>query len=218
MAGKSRSSIAQQLLILSSVAWGANLGCSYDFEQFAAKSDPPGEGGTSASGGATPFEGGGTSTGGVGANNGGTVNNGGTANSGGTTSFTATSSGSGGTSTGGRSSGTSEPACAGVRSAGICWYLGVSGASCDETCTVHGGTAPGTASFVGTPFQGGSLNECATILLALGESIAPMEGVRYDGLGVGCHIYDGVPWWLSSPNFNSSAWQVNTRLVCGCIE
>jgi len=112
--------------------------------------------------------------------------------------------------------GTDTATCSGVPHAGICWYLGPQGNSCQQVCTSHGIPAPNAASHVGTAAQGGSNAECKVLLGLLGISGTPDDGTRTDGLGLGCHLYSATPWWLKSPNFAASASQVNSRLVCGC--
>jgi hypothetical protein len=90
------------------------------------------------------------------------------------------------------------------------------GASCDATCAEHGGAASNTALYVGTAAQGGSAAECAQLLDLLGEADAPFSATRDDGLGLGCHLYDSVAYWLSSPAFSSSVADPEAELVCAC--
>lgn len=163
--------------------------CSYDFDQFVDSS-----GGASSTGGASVV-----------------------------TSGSASSAGTGGrASTGGASSGgtsgSSATSCMGVSYQSVCWYLGSTGASCQAICSTHGQVAANIASFVGTAAQGGSLTECAAVLSRLGISQAPNSGTRSDGNGLGCHLFGGVPWWLSSPAFSASASDPSTRIACGCTR
>jgi hypothetical protein len=114
---------------------------------------------------------------------------------------------------------TDTASCVGPTRGGICWYLGPQGSSCQQVCTSHGALAPAMASHVGTTIQGGSLAECSVLLGLLGISGTPANGTRSDGLGLGCHFYQGATlWWLSSPNFSATASQSSSRLVCGCTK
>jgi len=74
------------------------------------------------------------------------------------------------------------------------------------------------ANYVGTTAQGGSMLECTAILLGLGVLQIPSSGTRTNGSGLGCHLYDGAPWWLNSPAFSESASDPSARIVCGCAE
>jgi hypothetical protein len=112
----------------------------------------------------------------------------------------------------------STGSCVGLARGGICWYLGPQGSSCQQACASHGQPAPEAATHVGTASQGGSLSECGILLGLLGVSGAPANGTRSDGLGLGCHVYNTAPWWLSSPNFSVSASHASAKLVCGCTQ
>jgi hypothetical protein len=106
---------------------------------------------------------------------------------------------------------------------GICWYLGLLGASCNETCTDHGGVAADAASYVGTEAQGGSAEQCASLLGLLGIDGDVSTGHRNDtdGLGLGCHVFpDYTPhnWWLEAPDFDTGDSHSDVRIVCGCLE
>jgi len=169
--------------------------CTYDFDQFV----------TTEVGGA---ESGGPSTGGTSSAL--------TAASGGmSTAITASGMNSG---TGGTSSVATAFRCVGVEYASVCWYLGSTGSSCNQVCVSHGQTAANMASVVGTQAQGGSLQQCATLLALLGVSQSLSSGTRSDGAGLGCHVYQSAPWWLTSPAFSPSASNPATRIVCGCTE
>jgi hypothetical protein len=114
---------------------------------------------------------------------------------------------------------TDTDSCMGPTRGGICWYLGPQGSSCQQVCTSHGALAPVMASHVGTTIQGGSLAECSVLLGLLGIGETPANGTRSDGLGLGCLFYQGATlWWLSSPNFSSTASESSSRLVCGCTK
>ena len=102
---------------------------------------------------------------------------------------------------------------------GICWYLGDFTQNCYTVCSAHGGYHPDTPEHVGTPSQGGSVEECGEILEALGYSGTASEGYREDGLGLGCHVWrDGSLWWLDSPDFEPGDTAENGQIVCGCRE
>jgi len=170
----------------------AVVSCTYDFDQFVEPSQNAtsvGSGGTGSQGGSM------TSTGGEPSSSGGSRPVG---------------------ATGGMTNASTAQACTGVSYGGICWYLSTTGASCAQTCASNGGTAQNMASFVGTTAQGGSLEKCTTLANLLGLNQKPVSGSRNDGLGLGCHVYLGVPWWLSSPAFSTGASLANSRLVCGC--
>jgi len=167
--------------------------CTYDFDQFVESS----AGGTSAAGTVQQAVGGST----ISASTGGRAATGGTISS---------------PSTGGTSSRAS--ACAGVSYQGLCWYLGSTSSSCQQFCSSHGQVASTMANYVGTTAQGGSMLECTAILMALGVLQVPSSGTRTDGSGLGCHLFSGSPWWLSSPAFSASASDPGARIVCGCTQ
>jgi hypothetical protein len=108
------------------------------------------------------------------------------------------------------------PSCGGTRVFDRCWYLAPSNVSCNQHCTNHGGYNNETESYVGTPSQGGSLENCSAVLNALGRPSQVAEGTR-DDIGFGCHLWQGAdPWWLSSPNFDPSAAADVVSIVCAC--
>jgi hypothetical protein len=166
----------------------------------------PSNGGGGAATGGQPGAGGGGAAGGSGRVD---------AGAGGAGAGGAATGGSGGADAGGVETGV---ACAGPSRGGICWYLGPQGSSCQQVCASHGQLAPGAVSHVGTPSQGGSLAECGILLGLLGIGGTPTNGARSDGLGLGCHVYNAVPWWLSSPNFSASSALASASLVCGCTQ
>lgn len=185
----------QARLVAAVVVATTLTSCSYDFEQFVEPSVSSAgassqTGGRASSGGATSMTG-----------------------SGGTSNGGASSRGTGGTSNSATSS-----ACVGAAYDGSCWYLGASGSGCDDVCAAHGQMASTMASSVGTAAQGGSLQKCSTLLRLLGVSANPSEGTRNDGLGLGCHVYQNVAWWLTSPTFSPTASMGSTRRVCGCTQ
>jgi hypothetical protein len=112
----------------------------------------------------------------------------------------------------------STPTCAGEQVSGQCLYLGAVGASCQYTCATHGGVAPDAKAFLGTPAQGGTLEQCSAALKALGVTATVIQAARYDGRGLGCHLYDSVPYWLTSPAFSTTVGYVRTRIACACSE
>lgn len=132
--------------------------------------------------------------------------------------------GVGGAQTGGASSADAASvetgnACSGTGHAGVCWYLGSAGSTCQQVCASHGQPSTSAAAQVGSTKQGGSVARCGTLLRLLGISGTPTSATRTDGLGFGCHIFDdGTLWWLTSPDFKVTAGRSGVRLVCGCNE
>jgi hypothetical protein len=117
-----------------------------------------------------------------------------------------------------------EPACAGVRVGGVCWYLGAAELACDDVCASHGGFAPEGAAIVGTPAQGGSIEGCTAVLGALDALPAPVTtGFRNDGLGLGCHLFTNgsavtTAWWLDAPDLSPAAAGDAVRIACSCVR
>jgi hypothetical protein len=110
--------------------------------------------------------------------------------------------------------------CAGTSLDDVCWYLSADSQSCDQTCTTHGGVDDASLAFIGTAQQGGSVERCARVLVAL---IGPDDddvqaGTRTD-VGAGCHVFtNGDRWWLSAPAFDTNASLAGVRLACGCND
>lgn len=198
-------------------------GCSYDFQSFvdsasaAAGMAGVGQGGSLPSGGA----GGGSAgltAGGAGAAGGaaagapanGEAGRGGAMSQGG--AGTSAISGSAGESAG----------CMGAELGEVCWYLGDAGQNCAEVCSDHAGVSPSAAELVGVRSQGGSLEECAQILDLLGSRAEVSQGMRSDGLGLGCHLYgqgsNVAAWWLDSPAYSADASLSPALRVCGCND
>jgi hypothetical protein len=111
------------------------------------------------------------------------------------------------------------PACAGTRVHDLCWYLGAQGASCDQACSGKGGyDARGTA-LVGTAPQGGSLGACAQVLAALGYTGPVFLGLRSDGIGLGCHLWESDGWWLEAmADLSSTASIPVVSRACACMR
>ena len=210
------------LRLLAALASTALVACTYNFDRFAANPDAPFAAETSSAGG-TAIADAEMPRGGAG---------GAAASTGGSSSTGSPDAGSGGDigapvdAGAGSDRGTVATMCEGLLHAGICWYLGPEGSSCQQVCTSHGEPAPDAASHVGTNAQGGSLAECTAILGLLGVSGAPTSATRSDGLGLGCHVYrSGVlllqtnkPYWLASPSFSATASQSSSTLACGCTK
>ena len=219
--------------------------CTYDFDAFSPKpdatwtsSDAPQEtggalatGGAPATGGALATggelaTGGALATGGVTTSQTGQPGTGGIPSQGGGGTTPTTTGGQAGHSTQAPGSGGvpgtggttgSAITCSGSSQTGICWYLGSSGSSCQQTCASHGQTAPEAAAQIGTSKQGGSLAKCASLLDLLGVTATPGPATRSDGRGLGCHVsQSSVAYWLSTPDFSTSASLSGYRLVCGC--
>jgi hypothetical protein len=201
-----------------------------------AQQDVPigGTGGVSGTGGSMGVGTGGSSGAGGGPGAGGTTNVGGTMTGGSATGGTSTggtggsnssnggaggqgATGGQGGATGGTGGSTTTAACSGVLRAGICWYLGPQGSSCQQACASHGQPASGAASHVGTAAQGGSLAECGVILGLLGITGTPSTTFGLEGLG--CFMRsNGSLYWVSLANFSATASAANASLVCGCTK
>ncbi len=98
----------------------------------------------------------------------------------------------------------------------LCWYLSTPDESCIGVCSRKGGYDPMTEQIVGTPRQGGALENCAAIFAALGYSQVVNQGYNRSG-GLGCHRFDGVDlWWLTSPDFDPTNRGVRVEFICGC--
>ncbi len=186
-------------------------------EAGAGGSSDAGAGGTGAGSGAG---GSGTGGSGAGANGGsGAVAQGGSAalDAGGDADAVATDSGGGGASDAG-----SEPGCAGVLVEAVCWYLSANDQSCDQACAARGGVDPEASAIVGTPPQGGSAAQCASVLSALsgGAQVQVTNGNRTDGLGIGCHLFgeNDDAWWLTTPAFSTSVAVPEAQIACGCNQ
>lgn len=121
--------------------------------------------------------------------------------------------------------GVSDPgdagACVGARVFGICFYLGDQGEGCRTTCAQRGGFDVAALAHVGTPRQGGSLEDCVRVLRALGRGGEVHRSSRDDGLGLGCHLWDDDNHWLTGPSADfdpnlelGQGWPV--RIACGC--
>jgi hypothetical protein len=110
------------------------------------------------------------------------------------------------------------PSCAGKLHEGLCWYLGPDGASCTYTCALRGGVDALTAEWVGTQSQGGSVEECATLLQLFGITEPPTAAYRTDGRGVGCMTYGGNPFWHAAPSFDPDDSMPDVRQICACMR
>ena len=197
----------------------------------------------------TPFRPEGAGAGGVPASAGASNSEGGSAGSAGNTAVGGSggSGGSGGTSAGaggspaGGTGGTDAdagsddagltldatvdagPTCAGAPLYGICWYVGASDQSCNQVCANRGGFNAAATSVIGTPAQGGNIENCSALMLLLlgNEDDAVIEGTQVAGNGAGCHLFDapaGQRWWLTTPDFSPDVALVGGRLVCGCND
>lgn len=110
------------------------------------------------------------------------------------------------------------PACDGTRVLSLCWYLGAVDTSCDQVCAGHAGNDPRAIALVGTAAQGGSLSNCAQVLLALGYTGAVISGIR-DEYGIGCHLWDADGWWIETmPAFSTAAKTPYARIACACLR
>jgi hypothetical protein len=90
--------------------------------------------------------------------------------------------------------------------------------SCDQVCSGKGGNDARAVALVGTAAQGGELDHCAQVLLALGYTGTVRPGTR-DQFGVGCHLWDSDGWWIESmPAFSTSAKTAYARIACACMR
>ncbi|MDD9942258.1 MAG: hypothetical protein OXU20_14525 [Myxococcales bacterium] len=113
--------------------------------------------------------------------------------------------------------------CGGTIVYDVCWYLGDRGRNCRETCAERGGFDDAAVPHVGTPRQGGSVDECIRLLSALGIRGEVVVATRVDAYGVGCHLWEGLRYWLTdpSPRFDpdvSLPRDLPVQLVCGCRD
>jgi hypothetical protein len=117
---------------------------------------------------------------------------------------------------------TTLPGCSGPAALGLCWHLGPSGLSCDETCdSGYGGFDWRTIFYTGKPSEGGSLANCQTVLLALGITTPPTATYRPDGLGLGCHVRaSGTTLWLDDRQgpFDSGDSLFGVQRACACAR
>jgi hypothetical protein len=117
----------------------------------------------------------------------------------------------------------SMPACGGERVFGLCWYLAQANTSCNQECSNKGGFDTRAVPYVGTADQGGSIEECAEILTALGKPKAVVAAKRSDGNGLGCHVWSNGTdtYWLVDPPFSPSAAVPSgtaVRIACACTR
>lgn len=117
----------------------------------------------------------------------------------------------------------SMPACGGERVFGLCWYLAKASTSCNQECSSKGGFDTRALQYVGTPNQGGSLDECTEILTALGHPATVIAAMRSDGQGLGCHVWGSTNdnYWLVSPPFSPSIAAPSgtaVRIACSCAR
>jgi hypothetical protein len=112
-----------------------------------------------------------------------------------------------------------EPTCGGLTMWDVCWYLGEANESCNTTCGAHGGHSDGSAGHVGSASQGGSAEDCGTLLAALGHEGDVTAGSGVDGKGLGCHRWnDGVLYWVEDIDLDPEASHPPAQVVCGCVE
>jgi hypothetical protein len=113
--------------------------------------------------------------------------------------------------------GVTSACLAGRELGGFCWFLGAVNQSCETVCAAHGGFVPSLA-YVGSRAQGGSLSRCDAVLTLLTAEGATQAGYREDGRGVGCHIFEGNRWWLTSPSFSATAYHSKAQQACSCVD
>jgi hypothetical protein len=112
------------------------------------------------------------------------------------------------------------PACAGTRYEEICWYLAADGQSCEDACAERGGFNAASVSHIGGVAEGGSLERCASVLIALRGQPDAVIKPTVETHGIGCHLYGEAEdrWWLTEPPFDPQATWDKVQIVCGCNE
>lgn len=112
--------------------------------------------------------------------------------------------------------------CGGSTALGLCWYLAAPGASCNAQCTLHGGFDARSLAKVGLPSQGGSAQDCAVVLGALGLEGEVVPAARLDLNGLGCHRWDGnTIYWIDAPSlafFGPGNSQAPAEIACACAR
>jgi hypothetical protein len=108
--------------------------------------------------------------------------------------------------------------CEGASALGSCWYLGARGLSCEQACSERGGFDPASIALVGTRAQGGTLENCATVMSALGVRGMVMAAVRLDDVGIGCHRWATLDYWLAADTvlYTGSSSAPLAELACAC--
>ena len=112
------------------------------------------------------------------------------------------------------------PVCSGALLDGLCWYLGVSGDSCNDTCLAHGSFDDRAIPIIGSDNQGGNEDQCAAVLTVLLGEEPNSVNTDNDNEGVGCHLSgnDEDPTWFDEPDFSADASLSDARIACACIE
>ncbi|HKU38618.1 MAG TPA: hypothetical protein VJR89_10740 [Polyangiales bacterium] len=114
------------------------------------------------------------------------------------------------------------PACNGERVFGLCWYLAKANLSCSQECSSRGGFDARALEYIGTPTQGGSVEECSEILAALGKAATVVAAMRSDRYGFGCHVWSETDsYWLVAPAFSASTAAPSgtpVRIACACMR
>jgi hypothetical protein len=117
----------------------------------------------------------------------------------------------------GMDTGVTSACLAGRELGGFCWFLGAVDQSCETVCAAHGGFVPSLA-YVGSRAQGGARSRCDAVLTLLTAEGTTQAGYREDGRGVGCHIFEGNRWWLTSPSFSATAYHWKAQQACSCVD
>ncbi len=111
--------------------------------------------------------------------------------------------------------------CGGTVALALCWYLSEPGDSCDATCVGHGGFDDRSLALVGTFYQGGSAQSCSDVLHALGAQEPVFTISHYDGVGLGCHRWAGMSYWVDLPAlafFASYRSAPDVQIACACTR
>lgn len=111
--------------------------------------------------------------------------------------------------------------CNGMKMAGYCWYVGVLGESCTETCADHGGVTDGHLVYTGTA---GSLENCMTVGFALwttgyAHGEYPDED-EWKNIGCSFSHDEGIYWlyWNTGAATTHDASVDEDRRVCSCVK
>jgi len=95
--------------------------------------------------------------------------------------------------------------CAGWVNAGYCWYNGATQASCNTTCSTHGGVAGGTCDWTGDPIN------CSTCLHFYSTATCP-QSLPYAPY----HTNSNVCYYHSGGNSNCDYTAIGMNPQCAC--
>lgn len=109
--------------------------------------------------------------------------------------------------------------CSGYSAGGGCWYLGATNASCDSTCSTHGGAdLASTRDYVGS--GAASIANCQSLVqLLAGQAVSTLDGGSCGPGGVGCYYIAGLTQaarCTASTTVTSTAY--TAQRLCSCIN